>query len=103
MKEYVSVVLKLDQLTWWPRVWISPVLWPAASDPAPALKLISRYVFAPDTGEVRTTNLPETLLQFSWAQSHSNTSGSPGFSLVNQYRIVSEVSGTALGLVLTIL
>src|ERR1041384_5807656 len=42
------------------------------------------------------------LLQFTWAQSQLNSSGSEGLSLVNQYRIVSELSGTALALVLTI-
>src|SRR6185369_8323450 len=48
------------------------------------------------------TNLPLTLLQLICAQSQSNSSGSPEFSLVNQYRIVNEVSGTALVPVLTI-
>jgi hypothetical protein len=34
------------------------------------------------------------LLQFTWAQSQSNSSGSAGVSLVNQYRIVRELRGT---------
>jgi hypothetical protein len=58
-------------------------------------------VFAFDLAGERTTNLAVMLLQFTWAQSQLNSSGSEGFSLVNQYRIVSELSGTALALVLT--
>ena len=38
--------MKFDQLTWWIRVWISPLLWPGAIDPAAALKPIWTYLFA---------------------------------------------------------